>query len=124
MTKFMVALDSSEHAHKAFEIACRISRGKNDTLYLIAVAKKGARAEAEEIVAKYEALAKEANKTAETEIVEGKDPREAICETVDAQKIEVLIVGTRGLGTLKRMFLGSVSNYCVQHAHCDVIVAK
>jgi hypothetical protein len=52
-------------------------------------------------------------------------------------------VGTRGLGTIKRytsivfiisrialtcffhrMLLGSVSNYCVQHASCDVIVAK
>lgn len=43
---------------------------------------------------------------------------------VESEKTDVLIVGNRGMGALKRAFLGSVSDYCVQHASCPVIVVK
>ncbi|KAK9105767.1 hypothetical protein Scep_022611 [Stephania cephalantha] len=52
------------------------------------------------------------------------DPKEAICEAVEKFKVELLVLGNQGKGTLKRTFLGSVSNYCVQHANCPVLVVK
>lgn len=36
----------------------------------------------------------------------------------------VLVVGSRELGFFGRAFLGSASEYCVQHCHCPVTVAK
>lgn len=35
---------------------------------------------------------------------------------------ELLVVGSRGHGTLVGMLLGSVSQHCVQHASCPVVV--
>jgi nucleotide-binding universal stress UspA family protein len=42
---------------------------------------------------------------------------------VDASEdADLLVVGSRGLGGLKGMVLGSVSHHCAAHAHCPVVV--
>jgi nucleotide-binding universal stress UspA family protein len=41
-----------------------------------------------------------------------------------SQDARMLVVGARGLGGLKGMLLGSVSDQCVRHANCPVLVAR
>jgi nucleotide-binding universal stress UspA family protein len=35
---------------------------------------------------------------------------------------DLLVVGSRGLGGLKGMLLGSVGHHCAAHAHCPVVI--
>lgn len=37
-------------------------------------------------------------------------------------KADLLVVGSRGLGGLKGMVLGSVGHHCAAHAHCPVVI--
>ena len=36
----------------------------------------------------------------------------------------LIVVGSRGLGSLRRAMLGSVSDSLVRHAHCPVLVVR
>ena len=40
----------------------------------------------------------------------------------NARDAELIVVGRRGLGTVRSLVLGSVSSYVVQHATCPVLV--
>ncbi|XP_037436139.1 universal stress protein YxiE-like isoform X1 [Triticum urartu] len=56
-------------------------------------------------------------------VVEG-DPKEAICEAVEEMRADLLVLGSRGLGMVKRALLGSVSDYLAHHACCPVLIVK
>ncbi|KAI8088643.1 uncharacterized protein BX664DRAFT_372762 [Halteromyces radiatus] len=52
------------------------------------------------------------------------DPEEEIIRKVKEIKADVLLMGSRKLGAIKRAFLGSVSDYCVHHCPCAVVIAR
>lgn len=47
---------------------------------------------------------------------------EVICKFAQDENADMCIMGSRGLGTVRRTFLGSVSDYVVHHAHIPVAV--
>lgn len=57
-------------------------------------------------------------------VLTGKKPGEAIIAEAEKQNVNLIIMGTRGLGKIRRTFLGSVSDYVVQHARCPVVVVR
>nr|XP_043624895.1 universal stress protein A-like protein [Erigeron canadensis] len=57
-------------------------------------------------------------------ITEIGDPKVAICNAVEKFNIQLLVIGSHGRGTVTRTILGSVSNYCIHHAKCPVLVVK
>ncbi|KAF7085486.1 hypothetical protein CFC21_088902 [Triticum aestivum] len=52
------------------------------------------------------------------------DPKEVICHEVKRVQPDLLVVGSRGLGPFQRVFVGTVSEFCVKHAECPVITIK
>jgi len=53
-----------------------------------------------------------------------KNPGKIIVPYAKENDIEVILIGSRGLGNVKSMLLGSVSNHVVHHAACHVFVIK
>lgn len=49
------------------------------------------------------------------------DPGRAICEYAEERGADVIVVGTRGQGGLRRAVLGSVSDHVVRNAPCPVL---
>jgi nucleotide-binding universal stress UspA family protein len=56
-------------------------------------------------------------------VIEG-DPRDALLAAADAMQADTIFVGARGLGSVQRFLLGSVSSYVVSHAQCSVEVVR
>jgi nucleotide-binding universal stress UspA family protein len=52
------------------------------------------------------------------------DAKEKICTAVSDAPITLLVMGCRGLGALKRTFMGSVSNYVSNNVNCPVTIVK
>lgn len=56
-------------------------------------------------------------------ILEG-DPREALIRLIEAEHVDLLVLGSRGRLGLLHVLLGSVSSHAVSHAGCSVLVVK
>lgn len=58
-----------------------------------------------------------------TELIEG-DPAEAIIEVAKTRNSNLIVMGSRGLGGLAGLVLGSTSQKVVSHAPCPVLIAR
>jgi len=58
-----------------------------------------------------------------TDVLEG-PPAEAILLVIESRIIDLVIMGTRGLGMLKGLLLGSQSQKVVAHATCPVLLVR
>jgi nucleotide-binding universal stress UspA family protein len=56
--------------------------------------------------------------------VEAGDPGGAICAVAGEIEADVVVLGSHGRGVLKRVVLGSVSEYVMRHAPCPVLVVR
>jgi nucleotide-binding universal stress UspA family protein len=50
--------------------------------------------------------------------------REIICDVANDEAPDILVIGSRGLGSVERLMLGSVSDYVIHHAPCPVLVVR
>lgn len=47
-----------------------------------------------------------------------------ICKLAKQEEADLIIMGRRGRTGITEMFLGSVSNYVLHHAHCSVLIIQ
>jgi nucleotide-binding universal stress UspA family protein len=48
--------------------------------------------------------------------------REGVADFVNKSKADLVVMGTRNLGAVKKFFLGSFSSYLLSHIHLDVLL--
>lgn len=135
----LAAIDDSPHAQAASAQAVQLARRHKATLTFLHVAIPAtprnpmSRAEALRVAHLAEAtgqrLLVEAQLRAaspgccRTELHVG-PPAELICRRARELSVDLIVVGSRGLGLLDRLFLGSVSAAVTQRAHCSVLIVR
>jgi nucleotide-binding universal stress UspA family protein len=79
----------------------------------------------EKHVDKVKQKASEKNVKVKTDVVIGiSSVVKEIIEYAEKNRIDMIIIGSRGLSGIKKMLLGSVASGVVTYAHCPVLVAK
>ena len=134
--RIAVAIDGSDNAHRATVEALRLAAETSiiELLYVANIEK--ARQDMlhasspdalllarRQTLAPFEQLIRAANRTVETTILKGV-PGPTIVDYVNAQPIDLLVIGSRGLNTLQQMVLGSVSHKVIKRVQCPVLVVK
>lgn len=70
-------------------------------------------------------MAKQKNIKVKTDVIVGiSSVVKKILEYAEKNKIDMIVIGSRGLSGFKKMLLGSVASGVVTYAHCPVLVAK
>jgi len=147
--KFLVAIDGSEASYKALQAAINLAKPAAASISIVTILEPlrdyypelimptgdwvswqaHPNPELEKIfiekgrslLEQAEKTCKEADITCETSIEFG-SPRDLICKL--AVGVDILVIGSRGLGSVERLMLGSISDYVVHHAPCPVLVVR
>ncbi len=145
----LVPTDGSEHAEKAVAFGADIAKRYGAKLSLLHVMRElgtdripeglraYARAEhvavterdvlesvARQIVRKAEVLAREHEAPEVQPLVEIGDPAATILETAENSNADLIVMGTRGLGNLQGMLMGSVSHKVCHLSKCSCVTVK
>jgi nucleotide-binding universal stress UspA family protein len=140
--KVLVAFDGSEHAMRAFNLGKQLSKTSGSDLVVlnvvelqmpyiaarippvdISAALEFAKANAEAKIADLVRQAKDEGINARGEVLDKEaSVVKQIIDYADRNGLDLILVGTRGLGGFRKMLLGSVSSGLVSHARCSVLV--
>ena len=139
--KILVAYDGSDHAIRALDTAIDIAKKYEAKLDIVEVVDTAAllgmgvapipgeviqqvynKAKSDVESAKSKAQ-QQGVKEVEAVVLEG-DPATAILEYASKNGVDLIVTGSRGLSTFKRIILGSVSTKIVQDSKIPVLVIK
>ena len=139
--KILLAFDGSENALRAAKFAVDLQKSIPDARCVIIIVSSFTKDEAEFLGASdaefdsalkintdrmlHGALKLFENAGLEVEKVtlQG-DIAKSIIEYAGEHDIDLIVMGTRGLGNVKGMLLGSVSNKVIHQTHCPVTIVK
>jgi nucleotide-binding universal stress UspA family protein len=137
--KVLLAVDGSEHALHAARTAADLARTMKAKEFRIVVvydfippylgepnlqyAIDARIEEAKMIMQKAVDIVGELPCEIHTELIEG-SPAQAIIGVADTRKSDLIVIGSRGLGTLAGLLLGSTSQKVVAHAPCPVLIVR
>jgi nucleotide-binding universal stress UspA family protein len=135
--KIIVPVDGSAYSLKAVETACDLAKAQpSSTLVLMAVAieipelgegryiyeKMKAQAEAALIQAKE--VAQKCGTVGEVLLATGASPADEIVRVAKDEKADLIVIGSRGLASKTKSFLGSTASKVVTYSPCSVLVVK
>jgi nucleotide-binding universal stress UspA family protein len=75
------------------------------------------------ILAEAEAKVRSEKVEVETELIDG-NAVEEIVRKAEEGKFDLIVMGARGLSTIKKLFIGSVSDGVIKKAPCPVLIVK
>jgi nucleotide-binding universal stress UspA family protein len=129
LSKILVAVDGSESAEKALKYAVQLAKKHKAKVTLLNVGESklfGFKPEVAREVGEHilsDAAAKVKGLKLNTQLEFG-NPAETLIEVAEKGNYDLIVVGSRGLSSVKRFFLGSVSDDVSHHAKCSVLIVR
>jgi nucleotide-binding universal stress UspA family protein len=135
--KILVPIDGSKFSEKALQRACKMVKAFDAKIILLYVVEKSPtlnildRKEYLELLHKFGTnTLKKANDVVLKEEINAKiilkegNIVTEIEKTVKTEKCDLIIVGNKGLGSVTRLLLGSVSSKLAQSSSCSLLIVK
>ena len=138
--KILVPIDGSKEAKLAFDKAIEVAKRNHAKLVLAHVIDTRSlqtptgfegnfsdeiRKQAENLFAEYVEDAKAQNFTDVETVLEYGSPKVVISKQLTKDYgIDLIMMGATGLNAVERLFIGSVSEYVIRNASCDVLVVR
>jgi nucleotide-binding universal stress UspA family protein len=144
-TKILLATDASEDAARASQMASDVANFSGSELHVLHAAnmkdfhiapgaeqsfspRSGSYGEIQEkgqqTIDEAVRQVEESGGTVAQAHVRMGDPDDEILRFCEEGGFGLLVIGSRGLGPVKRRLMGSVSESVVRHAHCPVLAAR
>ncbi|MDE1726612.1 MAG: universal stress protein [Thaumarchaeota archaeon] len=137
----MVPYDKSEPASRALEYAIDIAKKFNSDISVVACViphipmdpsfgtayvetLKLMRQSAANATSTIKSRLDELNIPVKTVILEGISATDELVSFAESHKIDLIVMGSRGLGGFKKLLLGSVASGVSQHSKCPVLIVK
>ena len=137
--RILLAVDGSEHGYHAARMAADLARAMKSEILRIVVsynkippylgepnlqqAINARLTEAQGILQKAVEAVGDVPAEIHTELIEG-NAAESIIEVAKTRESSVIVMGSRGLGGLAGLVLGSTSQKVVSHAPCPVLIVR
>jgi nucleotide-binding universal stress UspA family protein len=122
--KILVGVDGSDYSTWALMEAISIAKKFSGHVKVITVYKQGHKDEATKTQIKAKQLLEEEKIDSSLSAILGSNPSRALVDTAKNENFDLIVVGSRGLGSAAAFLLGSVSKQVVSKASCDVLVVK
>ena len=133
----MVATDGSRNSFRAGKLAIKLAKKTGSQLIIVSVIatppymiagpryfstarRKWHKKWTDQILN----LARSGGVKASAQILQSDSVVKSLLDFASSKKVDLLVVGSRGLGTFKRLIIGSVSSAVVNHSSCSVVVVK
>ncbi len=123
-TKILVATDRSREAQLAATTAALLAESTNSELHVVHVGFEQYRDEAQkELETEVDMIRESGAQDIQAHLEFGR-PDTAIVEMAEELGDGLIVMGSRGLGGMRRALLGSISDSVVRHAHCPVLIVR
>ena len=122
--RILVGIDGSDHSLWALMEAINITKRFSGFLKVITVYNQGKEEEAEKIRRKTGQYLEKEKIRYDFSTILGSNPSRALVDTARNEKFDLIVVGSRGLGSAASFLLGSISKKVATDACCDVLVVK
>ncbi|MGO4961128.1 universal stress protein [Jeotgalibaca porci] len=133
-------VDGSEESELAFRKAVHVAQKNNAKLLIVHVIDTRAIQtpsgfegnftdeivrQTKVMIDRYESLARERGVQDIETIIDYGSPKVMIAKEIAVEhKADLIMIGATGLNAVERLFIGSVSEYVIRHAPCDVTVVR
>lgn len=139
-TNVLVPVDGSDNSYRALDAALLLSEklGSNITVLnvmeqvpithvesekLLGELLEAYKKENQEILSKCSKIATEKGLSIKTRLLQG-NPASVILDYSKKEKVDLVVMGSRGMGKFKQLILGSVSSKIVHHSPCAILLIR